>query len=170
MQVKICGLTSVEDARAAIEAGADAIGLNFVPGTPRALDPERALEISRLAVGRVLRVGVFQDAAPERIEELVESVGLDAVQLHGQESPAYVAKLRYPVIVVLRGDDSLEAQAARYPAADLLIDHPGGGGSGKSWNFELARSLVSRGRRVWLAGGLSAENVAAAVRAAHPTG
>ncbi len=170
MQVKICGLTSVEDARAAIEAGADAIGLNFVPGTPRALDPERALEISRLAVGRVLRVGVFQDAAPERIEELVESVGLDAVQLHGQESPAYVAKLRYPVIVVLRGDESLEAQAARYPAADLLIDHPGGGGSGKSWNFELARSLVSRGRRVWLAGGLSAENVAAAVRAAQPHG
>ncbi len=170
MHVKICGLTSVADARMAIEAGADAIGLNFVEGTPRALDPERAGEISRAAAGRVLRVGVFRDATRERVAELVESVALDAVQLHGEESPEYVADLPYPVIKVLAGDATLPARAARYPKVDLLIDHPSGGGSGQSWNYELARELVSRGRRVWLAGGLSPENVGPAVRAARPHG
>jgi tryptophan synthase beta chain len=170
MLVKICGLTCDEDARLAMDAGADAIGLNFVEGTPRAIDPERAREISRAAAGRVLRIGVFRDASPERVAELVESVGLDAVQLHGEESPAYVADLPYPVIKVLPADDSLVEQGARYPKADLLIDHPSGGGSGQSWNYELARALVSRGRRVWVAGGLSPENVGEAVRAANPHG
>ncbi len=170
MHVKICGLTSVADARMAIEAGADAIGLNFVEGTPRALDPERAGEISRAAAGRVLRVGVFRDATRERVAGLVESLALDAVQLHGEESPEYVADLPYPVIKVLAGDATLPARAARYPKVDLLIDHPSGGGSGQSWNYELARELVSRGRRVWLAGGLSPENVGPAVRAAKPHG
>ena len=111
MQVKICGVTRLEDARVAIEAGADAIGLNFVEGTPRSVDPAVAREISEVACGRVLRVGVFQNASPQRIADLVESVGLDAVQLHGEESPAYVEDLPYPVIKALPGDDSLEEQA-----------------------------------------------------------
>ncbi|MEE9281314.1 MAG: tryptophan synthase subunit beta [Myxococcota bacterium] len=170
MQVKICGVTRLEDARVAIDAGADAIGLNFVEGTPRAVDPAVAREIGEAARGRVLRVGVFRNASPQRIADLVESVGLDAVQLHGEESPAYVEDLPYPVIKALPGDDSLQEQARRYPGADLLVDHPAGAGSGQSWNFALARALVSRGRRVWLAGGLSADNVAMAVHAANPHG
>ena len=170
MQVKICGITSARDARVALEAGADAIGLNFVPGTPRALDPEAAREISSAAVGVAVRVGVFRDAPLEQVLGLVAEIGLDAVQLHGDEPPEYAAALPVPVLKALPGDASLEERAAAYPSVDLLIDHPSGGGSGTTWNFELARKLVAAGRRVWIAGGLSPENVADAVRAARPHG
>jgi phosphoribosylanthranilate isomerase len=72
--VKVCGIIRVEDARAAVEAGADAIGLNFVPGTPRALEPERAKEIGDAIAGRALRVGVFRDAPLERVQEIAAAV------------------------------------------------------------------------------------------------
>ena len=169
-QVKICGLTTVDDARAALEAGADALGLNFVPGTPRALEPAAARAISVAAAGRAVRVGVFRDAAREQIERCVKEVGLDAVQLHGDEPPAFAAELPFPVIKALAADEAIEARAVEYPGGDLLLDHPAGGGSGRSWDFERARDLVSRGRRVWIAGGLSAANVAEAVRGARPHG
>ncbi len=170
IQVKVCGVTRVEDALAAVDAGADAIGLNFVEGTPRALDDDRAREISKRLAGLVVRVGVFRDATAERIAQVVEDVGLDVVQLHGQESPEYVAALPYPVIKVLPADADVQERAALYPKVDLLLDHPSGGGSGKSWDFSLARALESCGRRVWIAGGLSPENVEGAALAALPHG
>ena len=170
-QVKVCGITRVEDARVAIDAGADAIGMIFVPGTPRALDPERAAEISAVCAGRIMRVGVFRDAAPETVASTVEKVGLDAVQLHGDESPEYVAAVPFPVIKAIPADaDDLGALAADYPKVDLLLDHPAGGGSGRHWPFERALELVSRGRRVWIAGGLDAECVEQAVRVGRPHG
>ena len=104
IQVKICGITSVDDAQDALEAGADAIGLNFVAGTPRALDPALAARISEVCAGQAVRVGVFQNESPARIAELVEQVGLDVVQLHGDESPAQVAEIPFPVIKVLARD------------------------------------------------------------------
>ena len=170
MQVKVCGITTREDAEAAIAAGADALGLNFVPGTPRALAADAAAEISAAVAGRAVRVGVFRDAPSEEIARAVENIGLDVVQLHGSESPEEVAKLDVPVLKVLPADDDLVARAARYPGVDLLLDHPSGGGSGQAWSFARARELVSRGRRVWIAGGLDPGNVAAAVRAARPHG
>ncbi len=170
MLVKVCGITTVEDARVALDAGADAIGLNFVAGTPRALEIGRAAEISRACRGRAVRVGVFRDASAEEIARVVESVVLDVVQLHGEETPEQVAKLPFPVIKVLRAEGDLAERARAYPHVDLLIDHASGGGSGQSWPFELARDLVGRGRRVWIAGGLGPDNVAEAVRAAHPHG
>jgi tryptophan synthase beta subunit len=169
-QVKVCGLTRVEDARVALDAGADAIGMIFVDGTPRRIAESEARDISRVAAGRAIRVGVFRDAPLERVQELVQGIGLDAVQLQGNESPEYVAALPYPVIKALSADLDLERCAAQYPGADLLLDHPSGGGSGKAWDFSRARGLVSRGRRVWLAGGLAAENVADAIRATRPHG
>jgi tryptophan synthase beta chain/phosphoribosylanthranilate isomerase len=169
-RVKVCGITSVEDARGSIAAGADALGLNFVPGTPRALEVEAARSICDVAAGLVVRVGVFRDAPLEAVRETASAVGLDAVQLHGQEPPEYVAALAWPVLKALPADADLVESAARYPDVDLLIDHPSGGGSGRSWEYARARELVGRGRRVWLAGGLEAANVADAVRSARPHG
>ena len=97
-------------------------------------------------------------------------VGLDQVQLHGDESPEYASRLGLPVIKVLPADPDLVERAATYPKLDLLLDHPSGGGGGQSWDFERARPLVAAGRRVWIAGGLSPENVADAVRRALPHG
>jgi tryptophan synthase beta chain/phosphoribosylanthranilate isomerase len=169
-QVKICGITSAEDARSTLESGADAIGLNFVAGTPRALDDVRAAEISVICAGHTVRVGVFRDATRAEIDARVVRVGLDVVQLHGDESPALVAALPYPVIKALPANEDLLEQAERFPGVDLLVDHPSGGGSGESWDWSRARELVSRGRRVWLAGGLAPESVAEAVRAGRPHG
>jgi phosphoribosylanthranilate isomerase len=170
MLVKICGITSEEDARTALEAGADAVGMNFVPGTPRALEDARAREISACVAGQAVRVGVFRDARIERVRALVAEVGLDVVQLHGEESPEYAASVPAPVMKALPGDDSLEERAADYHGVDILVDHPSGGGSGTTWDFARARGLISAGRRVWIAGGLSPENVARVVREARPHG
>ena len=170
IQVKVCGVTRAEDANAAIEAGADAVGLNFVAGTPRALDLNQAKAVSAVCAGRVVRVGVFQDESLDRISETVEQVGLDVVQLHGSESPEFVAEIPFPVIKVLPADAELLARAEQYPKVDLLIDHPSGGGSGETWSFETVRELVGRGRRAWIAGGLDAGNVRAAIEAARPLG
>ncbi|MFQ5513121.1 MAG: tryptophan synthase subunit beta [Myxococcota bacterium] len=168
MLVKICGVTRVEDARLAVEAGADAIGLNLVPKSARRLSDDRAREIATELAGRALRVGVFADASSDRVHRCVREIGLDLVQLHGQESPAYVAALPFPVLKMLPANASLLEAAECYPGVDLLIDHPSGGGSGRSWSYAGARALVARGRRVWLAGGLGPENVERAVRDATP--
>jgi tryptophan synthase beta subunit len=168
--VKICGITSVEDARAALDAGADAIGINFVPGTPRFVRADSAREISRVIMRRAVRVGVFRDASPDEIRRTVESVGLDVVQLHGEEPPEFVEALPYAVLKALPADGELVERAGRYRGCDLLVDSPSGGGSDTPWSFERARALVSCVRRVWIAGGLGPENVAEAVRAARPHG
>jgi tryptophan synthase beta subunit len=169
-QVKICGLTNAGDAEAALAAGADAVGMLFVPDSPRRAELGAAREISALAAGRAVRVGVFRDAPRAEVERIASEVPLDVVQLHGAESPEYAASLSFPVMKVLAGDANVEREAARYPGVELLLDHPSGGGSGKTWDFALARSLTGRGRRVWIAGGLDASNVAAALHAASPYG
>jgi tryptophan synthase beta subunit len=166
--IKVCGITSVEDAEAALEAGVDAIGLIFVQDTPRAISDPVAREISRRVAGHAVRVGVFRDAPLERVHACVREVGLDVVQLHGDEPPAYVEALPYPLIKALPADAELEARAAQYPGVDLLLDHPDGGGKGQGWDYQRARDLEGRGRRVWLAGGLDPDNVGAAIRAARP--
>jgi tryptophan synthase beta subunit len=171
MRIKVCGMTTLEDALAAVEAGADAIGLNFVPGTPRALDDRTAKGIADAVRGRAVRVGVFRDAPLERVRGAVDSIGLDLVQLHGDESPAYARELGVPVLKALPADAALDSRSAEFPDdVELLLDHPAGGGSGTPWDFTLARRLTAAGRRVWIAGGLSPENVAEAVRTARPHG
>jgi tryptophan synthase beta chain/phosphoribosylanthranilate isomerase len=170
IQVKVCGITSAEDASAAIEAGADAIGLVFVPGTPRSLELGAARSISASAAGRTVRVGVFRDAPIEEVRRALREVPLDVVQLHGAESPAYVAALECPVLKALPAEGDLATRAAEYTGADLLLDHPSGGGSGAAWDYARARALVATGRRVWIAGGLAPETVAEAVRRACPHG
>jgi phosphoribosylanthranilate isomerase len=171
VRVKICGVTTVEDARLCALAGADAIGLNFAPGSPRRVTLEAAREIADALPAELLRVGVFVDSDEAELRRAIAAVGLGCVQLHGDESPELLAQFlphAYKAIRV-RGPSSL-ADAARYAGDYILLDAyvPGvAGGTGATFDWALASELA-RTRRLTLAGGLTADNVADAVRAVRP--
>jgi phosphoribosylanthranilate isomerase len=162
IRIKICGITDPDDAQAAIDAGADLIGLNFVPGSPRMLDLKMAAAISVQVDGQIERVGVFQDAEDEEVIRVLRRVELERVQFHGDETEEQVEAVDLPVIKALRGAD-LEA-AEEFPGTMLLLDHPSeGGGSGVAWEWSDAGALIERGFDVIIAGGLTAENVGEAI-------
>jgi phosphoribosylanthranilate isomerase len=171
VRVKICGVTSVEDALAAVAAGADAIGVNFAAASPRRLDVAVARSIVQALPARVVSVGVFVDAREAELREVQAGLGLGCVQLHGDESPELLSLFlphAYKAIRV-RGRESLEV-AARYGGEHILLDAfvPGvHGGSGATFDWSLAAE-VARSRSVTLAGGLSPSNVAEAVRVVRP--
>jgi phosphoribosylanthranilate isomerase len=159
VRIKICGITHPDDARAAVDAGADLIGLNFVPGSPRCLDLRTAEAICTLAAGgAVERVAVFRDASPEEITRVLRRMDLERVQLHGSETEEDVEAVDLPVIKAIRGADLETAEGC--PGTLLLVDNPeAGGGAGRPWSWSEAAELISRGFDVILAGGLSPENV-----------
>jgi phosphoribosylanthranilate isomerase len=162
VRIKICGITHPDDARAAVDAGADLIGLNFVPGSPRCLDLRTAQAICGRVEGEVERVAVFRDAPPEDITRVVRRMELERVQFHGSESEEDVEALDLPVIKAILGAD-LEA-AEGYPGTLLLLDNPAaGGGAGQPWSWGDSAELISRGFDVILAGGLTPENVGEAL-------
>lgn len=168
MVLKICGITNAEDAAAAMDGGATAIGFNFWPRSPRYITPEEAARIESRP--GIRRVGVFVNEAPARIEEIGHVVRLDAAQLHGDEGPgAYPAGLAvWKAARVTTGFDFSAYDDS--PAEALVLDGPAGelyGGSGRSFDWGLA--AVVR-KRIILAGGLDATNVAEAIAAAHPWG
>jgi phosphoribosylanthranilate isomerase len=172
--VKICGITNVEDALVAVEAGADALGLNFVSGTPRYIDVERAREIASAVAGRVKTVGVFVDASVESINRAVETVPLDLVQVHGELTPERAQSVDVPFFraVQVRGAIDVEALRAYKARAYLLDTYVEGmhGGTGKTFQWALAGPVVQAGLPVLLSGGLAPQNVAAAVREVGPWG
>ena len=158
VRIKICGITHPDDARAAIDAGADLIGLNFVPGSPRCLDLRTAEAICSRVAGEVDRVAVFRDATPEELTRVLRRMELERVQLHGSETEEDVEALDLPVIKAIRGADLETAEG--FPGTLLLLDHPEqGGGGGKPWSWSEAAVLIARGFDVILAGGLTPENV-----------
>lgn len=160
VRIKVCGVTHPDDARAAVDAGADLIGLNFVAGSPRALDLRTAEAIARAAEDAAERVAVFQDAVAEEIDRVLRRVDFERLQLHGDEPPEEVELLDLPVIKAIRGADPEAAE--RYPGSILLLDHPTeGGGRGRAWNWSDASEIIASGHDVILAGGLHPENVAA---------
>jgi phosphoribosylanthranilate isomerase len=162
VRIKICGILHPDDAQAAVDGGADLIGLNFVGGSPRCLDLKTAEAISQRAGSQVERVAVFRNAAPEEMQRVLRRVEFERVQLHGEETEEEVEAVDLPVIKAIRGAD-LEA-AEGYPGTLLLLDHPTeGGGLGKPWNWADAAELISRGIDLILAGGLTPENVGAAL-------
>jgi phosphoribosylanthranilate isomerase len=170
VKVKICGVCSTEDARAAVAAGADFLGLNFHPGSPRALDVDGARAIAD-AVGATPLVGVFVDAARERVEDVAAAVGLAAVQFHGDESPAYCTGWAWRTIKALRARPGADLAAlARTFATDyLLVDawRPGvPGGTGVPLDPAAAAGLPAA--RLFVAGGLTPDTVADVVRAVRP--
>ena len=173
VKVKICGITNLEDARLAVEAGADALGFIFVESTPRYIAPGDAAAIIRQLPPFVTPVGVFWDHPAGHVKAVAEATGLLALQFHGDEPPEALADYRLPVIKTIKVGDAADlAQLDRYQVAAFLLDSPARWSEGEARQpiqWELAREAAGKGR-VILSAGLTPENVAAAVRIARPWG
>jgi phosphoribosylanthranilate isomerase len=172
MFVKVCGITRLTDALHAVEQGATAIGFVFWPRSPRGVTVERAAEISAGLPSHVMRVGVFVNEPVESIRAIAERTRLTAVQLHGDEPPAYADALDWPVLRAVSVADLDYASEAWAPETALLVDNidpvrRGGTGAVIDWSQAAA---VAQTRRIVLAGGLTPENVASAIRAVRPFG
>jgi len=184
-RIKICGITSVEDALAAVDAGADAIGLNFYQKSPRYIDSHYARPIADNVGNSVKRIGVFVNESILTIPQTAHNVGLDAIQLHGDESPELVTAL-HPLAVIRarrmddRGVSAIAEDLAACKAAGRLPDavlvdamtpgRYGGTGETVSWaGLADYRKWVGDVPLI-LAGGLTPENVAEAIRIVHPDG
>ena len=174
IQVKICGLTRPEEAVACAEAGADAVGLVFFPKSPRHVSLDRAREISTALAPAVARMGVFVDAGLDAVMETATCCGLTGVQLHGNETPEEVDRLRAQGLVVIKALFANRAPgfdaAARYAPTAFLAECAGGtlpGGNAIAWDWSTARDL-GRVYPLVLAGGLAPDNVGDAIAAAAP--
>lgn len=170
--VKICGITNVGDAEHAVRAGASAIGLNFVPSSRRRVELEVAREIAEVVRGRIEVVGVFADEPAERLVEIAAAVGLDRLQLHGNEPAELVADLprAFKALGVAGAADVIGARA--FPGELLLLDakvQGASGGTGHTFDWSLLGEIVAE-RRIVLAGGLTPDNVQDAVRRVKPYG
>jgi phosphoribosylanthranilate isomerase len=174
-QVKICGLTTVEQAVACAELGADAIGLVFYPPSPRFVADEQAAAICRALPASVWSVGVFVNEDSSAIIRRIRDCGLRAVQLHGRETSELVKELREQGVRVIKtlfpnGRPSF-AEVGAYPFSHAFLTECVGerlpGGNGQSWNWGMAEAL-SRSHPVILAGGLTPDNVSEAIQAARP--
>ena len=169
---KICGITRVEDALTAAEQGADAIGLVFYAKSPRAVDASRAREVLCALPPFVTSVGLFVDAPKEEVEEILRLVPLDLLQFHGDETVEYCESFGRPYIKALRvrPDLPLRQQCASFASASgILLDSyvPGvPGGTGEAFDWSLVPADL--GKPVILAGGLDAQNVAAAIAQVRP--
>jgi phosphoribosylanthranilate isomerase len=172
VRVKTCGITNREDALAAIEAGADALGFNFYGRSPRYVAPELAREICSHVPEAVCRVGIFVNAGREDVASVVRRVGLTAVQFHGDETPDDCRGWSCKVVKALRVSDKTAVTAARaYDVDYILADaHVEGafGGSGKRVDLALLEELDPE--RLIVAGGLTPDNVAEVVRRLRPFG
>ena len=171
-KVKICGVTGVADALAAAGAGADMIGLNFYEGSPRHVTPARAAEIARALPPFVLRVGVFVDPAEELVLRALGECNLNLLQFHGGEPSDFCTQFGVMSVkaVRVRDAESLQTLADFHTDAFLLDAHSkaGLGGTGEKFNWGLAVAAQKFGRPIFLAGGLTPENVADAVRQVRP--
>ena len=171
MFVKVCGVTNEEDALVAVGMGTDAIGFNFVPGSPRQISPRLARDIVRRLPGGIVTVGVFRNEMPERVVQVMDGAGLRMAQLHGNETAAnslWVAE-RVPALikVFVAGDPNVE-RVRDYGASVLLLDGPDPG-SGRIFDWRQLEGR-DRGIRLLLAGGLRPSNVAQAIEIVRPWG
>ena len=176
-QVKICGITNVADALAAVAAGADALGFVFAD-SPRRVEPEKARQIIRALPPFVTTIGVFADAPLESVEVAAAAAGVSHVQLHGAENASYCAALSRPVIkrlcVVGRNTRALAAEMAAYDVSAFLLDP--GAGSGRAFDWSMCAELHDAIRRqtpprdiaIIIAGGLTPHHVADAIHTARP--
>ncbi len=171
IKIKICGITNIEDALAAVEAGADALGFVFFEKSPRAISPEQAAAIIRRLPPFVQTVGLFVNEQLAVINTIADRCGLDIVQLHGDETPEFCTGVKRRVIKAFRvRDQSSLDQIGEYDVAACLLDawSPAArGGTGETFNWEIA-AAVAKTNRIILAGGLTPENVAEAMAAVRP--
>ena len=164
IRIKVCGIRTPEAGIAAVDAGADLIGLNFVPESPRCLDLKQAEAICEaVADSDVERVALFRDATWDQIDAVLRRVDVTRVQFHGDETEEDLEAIDLPAIKAIRGADQEAAET--YPGAILLLDHPHqGGGQGQAWDWSEAEDLIAHGYDVIVAGGLNPDNVEQALR------
>lgn len=168
--VKVCGLTTADDALAALESGADMLGLNFYPRSPRFLDMNSAREVVATLPATARVIGVFVDPDEAEVLRAVGALRLAGVQLHGYETPQLISAVRARVPVIKAVRTLAEAQRALAFADQILLDAPSTvwGGSGKLSDWTLARELSSMTPHFFLAGGLTPENVRLAISFVRP--
>ncbi len=175
MKVKVCGITSYEDAALALDLGVDALGFNFYPSSPRYIDPAAARSIIRKIPPLTITVGLFVNVAKQSLlAETARKAGVQVLQLHGDETPKYCRELAdWALIKVLRiGKDPIREKLEEYPVQAFLLDIKDDalyGGTGKSFDWSLAEG-IKRVRPIMLAGGLRADNVGEAIRIVEPYG
>lgn len=176
--VKICGITNFEDAEVAARFGADLLGFNFCGRSPRYIDAHDAREIIGRVSGVIRTAGVFVNEPLASLAEIVRVSGIDTVQLHGEEPPEYALEAKRltgaSVIKAFRVSDAFRpADVLAYDVDAILLDayHPREhGGTGGQFDREIAKAVLTIFERTYLAGGLTAENIAGAVRAVRPFG
>jgi phosphoribosylanthranilate isomerase len=176
VKVKICGITEPADALAAVELGADYLGLNFYRASPRYVEPGRARAIADAVRGgfrKVPLVGVFVNASRDEVEAIDDSAGLDLLQFHGDEEPGFVAPFAGRAIKAFRGLPCPDELAAWGAVWGILVDAPHDtlyGGTGAAWDYGRVASIASgiAGHRLFLAGGLGPDNARRAVESVRP--
>lgn len=171
--VKICGITNLEDALCAVDAGADALGFNFYLASPRYIDPVKAREIIERLPRRVLTVGVFVNEERERLKSMATEAGVVALQLHGDESAEYCAEMNdwYVIKAFSVGDDFKARGVLDYPVKAVMIDarhRTLRGGTGLLSDWSVAKRIRELGTPLFLAGGLSPDNVREAITVVKP--
>ena len=172
IQIKICGITNKEDALCAAKLGATALGFIFYPASPRYITPEAVQKIASVLPDELVKVGVFVNEKATEIKRVMKYCGLDMIQLHGDESPAYCREFPASQVikaVEFKNDDDFN-QASGYDVAAILVDsrHAGlYGGTGKKANWELACRIKNK-KPLILSGGLNEGNIAEAIKAVLP--
>lgn len=174
-RVKICGLTSVEEAVLAASLGADAIGLVFYPPSKRALSVADAVAIRQALPAFVSAVGLFVNPTEAQVETVLKQLYLDCLQFHGDETPQFCASFGLPYMKAIRVRDGLdlEKEISKFTTSSAILldsfDKQSAGGTGTRFDWKIAAGAVrSTEQRIVLAGGLDAQNVAAAIRQVHP--
>jgi phosphoribosylanthranilate isomerase len=175
-KVKICGITNLEDALLSAKFGADALGFNFYPKSPRYISPEKAREIIEQLPKKVLKVGVFVNESLEKISEIASIAKLDAIQLHGKETPKLVrelkAKTNLEIIKAFRVSPEFKPEdVLQYEVDAILLDAYSAneyGGTGETFDWKIAKKVREIFPKMYLAGGLRHENIRRAIRAVEP--
>jgi phosphoribosylanthranilate isomerase len=174
LQIKICGLTNLKDARACADLGADMIGLNFYPQSSRYIEPQRASEIVEVLAGSIRAIGVFVDASADEIRNTAKRAGIESVQLYGDFSPETCRELarEFCVIRAFRTDARFQPEeAGAFPDCDVLLDAHHvelRGGTGLTCDWPAARATLPFARFLILSGGLNAQNVGQAIATVAP--
>ena len=169
---KVCGITNSNDALASVNSGASALGFIFYPGSERFIEPKTAKEIIEKLPKKVFKVGVFVDQKKQEVVDLIDELGLDAIQLHGDESPEYIINFKCFVIKAIRIKSSQSIRNLnKYNADAFLFDTYSEhqfGGTGKVFQWELLNGLSDL--RIILSGGLNINNISDAVKTINPNG
>ena len=173
LKIKICGITRLQDALDACDLGADVLGFNFVPSSPRYLNPYTAKDIITALPPFITTVGIFADEDLPVMNDMAQFMNLDALQLHGHEDARYCREVKNPVVKAIRVESALDLEGVdEFDVSAYLLDARVEGmlgGSGKTFPWELAKSIC-RSHKVFVAGGLTSENVGRAVQMLAPYG